>query len=77
MDFDILCFTETHLNHNIEELFSLDGFYNPIRLDRTAFSSGLLTYISNKLLCNRLNELETLQLMSIGQKLDIKERILS
>ena len=58
-DFDILCFTETHLREDIHNDFlSLDGFSNPVRLDRTAFSSGLLTYVSNKLICKRLTDLE-------------------
>ena len=66
LDFDILCFTETHLSNDImTEFLLLDGFSEPFRLDKTAFSSGLLTYVSNKLVCKRLDHLHNPNIDSI------------
>lgn len=60
LDFNILCFTETHLNHAIlnEDLF-LEGF-QPIkfRKDVSAHSAGLLTYVSEGLIAAHRPDLE-------------------
>ena len=59
-DFDILCFTETHLNHDIsnEELF-IEGF-QPVkfRKDVSPHSAGLLTYVSEGLIAAHRPDLE-------------------
>ena len=53
-DFDILCFPETHLNHDIsnEELF-IEGF-QPVkfRKDVSPHSAGLLTYVGEGLIAS-------------------------
>lgn len=59
-DFDILCFTETHLTNTImtDDLY-LDGFQKVIfRKDVSAHSSGLLIYVSDGLLVEPKAELE-------------------
>jgi hypothetical protein len=59
LDYDILCFTETHLSATINnELLKLDGFSTMYRKDRTNHSSGLLIYTSNNIISSRLNVLE-------------------
>ena len=73
LDFDILCFTETHLTNDITtESLLLDGFSDPFRLDKTAFSSGLLTYVSNKLVCKRLDRLHNPNIDSIWNEIIYK-----
>ena len=73
LDFDILCFTETHLTHDITtESLLLDGFADPLRLDKTAFSSGLLMYISNKLVYRRLENLQNPNIDSIWTEIRYK-----
>ena len=73
MDFDILCFTETHLNDEVKNDFlMLDGFSDPIRFDKSAFSSGLLTYVSNKLVCRRLIDLEHPSIDTIWREIKYK-----
>ena len=60
-DFDILCFTETHLSDNVlnSDLY-VGGFqHTPFRKDVSAHSSGLLIYVSEGLLAERLTDLET------------------
>ena len=51
LDFDVLCFTETHLTNDISnELLELDGFLPPFRKDRqhilAAYSFIFLTNLS-------------------------------
>ena len=73
LDFDILCFTETHLTNDITtESLLLDGFSDPFRLDKTAFSSGLLTYVSNKLVCKRLEHLHNPNIDAIWNEIMYK-----
>ena len=73
LDFDILCFTETHLNNDVtNEFLMLDGFSDPIRFDRSAFSSGLMIYVSNKLVCKRLNDLENQSIDTIWTEIKYK-----
>lgn len=50
LDFDILCFTETHLapDYDKSQLF-LDGFNPPLYRDRTNFGGGVMTYVSSRL----------------------------
>ena len=60
-DFDILCFTETHLSDNVlNSDLCVGGFQpTPFRKDVSAHSSGLLIYVSEGLLAERLTDLET------------------
>ena len=50
----------------------LDGFTDPFRLDKTAFSSGLLTYVSNKFVCKRLDRLHNPNIDSIWNEIIYK-----
>ncbi len=60
LDFDILCFTETHLSDTINmEHLCLDGYGQIYRKDGNAHSGGLLMYISSSLISHRIHELET------------------
>nr|XP_022313371.1 uncharacterized protein LOC111118283 [Crassostrea virginica] len=58
-DFDILCFTETHLDDNILNYdLSFDGFDTIFRKDRNCFGGGVLVYASNSLSVIRRADLE-------------------
>ena len=62
LDFDILCFTETHLDASIEDssLALSDDYCLPYRKDRTNHGGGILVYHHNiYLLIQRLSDLET------------------
>ncbi len=73
MDFDVLCFTETHLTNIIEEnMITLEGFNTIYRTDSTAHSGGLLVYISASLPSRRLTDLETILPESIW--VEIKDK---
>ena len=59
LDFDILCFTESHLDDTVDsESVFIDSF-SVYRKDRSSNSGGLLTYVSNNLYSVRLLDLET------------------
>ena len=58
-DFDIICFTETHLDPNVlTDSFMFEHFDSPYRKDRTNHGGGVLVYMSNNLLHKRKPELE-------------------
>ena len=60
LDYDILCFTESHLSDNVnDEMIILEGFSTFYRKDKTNHASGLLIYISNNVISRRLEILET------------------
>lgn len=60
LDYDILCFTETHLDANIstDESLLIHNYDSPYRKDRTNHGGGLLVYINSNLVHERVNELE-------------------
>lgn len=60
LDYDILCFTETHLDANIstDESLLIQNYDSPYRKDRTNHGGGLLVYINSNLVHERVNELE-------------------
>lgn len=60
LDFDILCFTETHLDASIEDnLLALSDDYSlPYRKDRTNHGGGILVYHHKHLLTQRTPDLE-------------------
>lgn len=60
LDFDILCFTETHLDSNIltDELLLSENYNCPYRKDRTNHGSGILIYVLNTLIHKRRTDLE-------------------
>ena len=58
-DFNILCFTETHLDPNVlTESIMFEHFDSPYRKDRTNHGGGVLVYLSNDLFHKRKPELE-------------------
>ncbi len=60
LDFDVLCFTETHLSDTfIDDQLSLDGFNQIYRKDVNSHSGGLLVYVSLNIISRRILELET------------------
>ena len=49
-EFDILCFTETHLDANIlDRDLAIAGFSTIFRKDRNCFGGGVMVYISDSL----------------------------
>ncbi len=61
LDFDVLCFTETHLSDTIvDEYLNLEGYGQVYRKDWNAYSGGLLTYTSSTLISRRMPDLETI-----------------
>ena len=60
LDFDILCFTETHLDASIDSnSLSLSNAYDaPYRKDRTNHGGGLLIYLSTNIISQRMTNLE-------------------
>ena len=58
-DFNILCFTETHLDPNVlTDSIMFEHFDSPYRKDRTNHGGGVLVYLSNDLFHKRKPELE-------------------
>ena len=70
LDFDILCFTETHLNEYVsnDSLLLSDKYSTPYRKDRTNHGGGLLIYVSNEFITSRIQELEVVSNKSIWIK---------
>jgi len=59
-DYEILCFTETHLDNSIpDDQLSFDGYSFLIRKDRNSFGGGVLMYFSDTLKVNRRYDLES------------------
>lgn len=56
-DFDILCFTETHLDKT-EDIALCNKYDHPYRKDRTNHDGGILAYVSAYLTHKRRNDLE-------------------
>ncbi|MCG7883380.1 MAG: hypothetical protein JAY96_17510 [Candidatus Thiodiazotropha endolucinida] len=77
LDLDVLCFTETHLTHDItDDFIKLEGFSRPFRKDNSAYSGGLLIYVSDKLISTRKPELETQVDNTIWIEIKYKESLL-
>lgn len=59
LNFDILCFTETHLTSQIiSDHINLEGFNGIYGKDVSAYSSGILEYVSENLISRRKVEFE-------------------
>ena len=60
LDFNVLCFTEAHLNECItqENLFLSNSFDEPYRKDRTNHDGGILVYLNKNLAHPRVADLE-------------------
>ena len=58
-EYDIICITETHLDASVPNSdLLIDGYNEPLRLDRTAHGGGIAVYISNKLFVTRKPEFD-------------------
>ena len=59
-DFDILCFTETHLDYSYltEDILLCNKYGHPYRKDGTNHGGETLTYVSTNLTHKRRNDLE-------------------
>ena len=77
LDFNILCFTETHLNDPItqDNLFLSQTFDQPYRRDRTNHGGGILVYVNNDLAHSRVADLEGYCNESIWVKIIVKSKI--
>ena len=61
LEYDILCFTETHLSNELSNTsISLDGFSNMYRKDGNSYSGGIAIYVSDNFICKRVFDLEML-----------------
>lgn len=59
--FEVLCFTETHLDHTFSNYnLEIEGYNQVHRNDVSFHSVGILSYASSKLKTERLNEFEVL-----------------
>lgn len=65
LDFDILCFTETHLSDNVLSCdVEIDDFVS-FRKDLTSHSGGLMTYVANEFLSKRRPDLESVNIQTL------------
>ncbi len=72
-EFDILCFTETHLTDHIQtNSLLLKGYGPPYRKDKSAHSGGILVYVAEHLLSERIPNLETFWDECLWVKINIK-----
>ena len=77
LDFNILCFTETHLDANVptEILFLSNAYSSPYRKDRTNHGGGILAYLSSRLLHARRPDLEIFCDESIWIEVKVKSEL--
>ena len=77
LDFDILCFSETHLDDLVPlELLKLENFDEPYRKDRTNHGGGVLMYLNSCLAHKRRPDLETYCDESIWVQLQGRDKYL-
>jgi hypothetical protein len=58
-EFDIVCFTETHLDKNVtDDQIKIDGFNCIFRKDRNCYGGGVLIYLSSPIQAIRRSDLE-------------------
>ena len=76
-DFNILCFTETHLDANVStDMLPLSNCYStPYRKDRTNHGGGVMAYINSSLLHMRRLDLEIFCEESIWIEIKVKNEI--
>ena len=74
LDFDVLCFTESHRDANVdsESLLLPDGYDSPYRKDRTNHGGGILVYMNKNIISQRLLDLEVYWNESIWLKIKHK-----
>ncbi len=58
-DFDILCFTETHLSNDVDiSNLLIKGFRSPFRKYKSVYSGGILVYVADHILSERMANVE-------------------
>ena len=77
-DFNVLCFTESHLNQDVStnDILISQSFDTPYRKDRTNHGGGILVYLNKNIIHSRLPELETFCDESIWVKIKTKQELL-
>ena len=78
LDFNILCFTETHLNDVITDdfLYLSDSFDIPYRKERTNRGGGILVYLNKDLTHSRVTDLEGYCSESIWVKICLNSEVI-
>ena len=75
--YQILCFSETHLDDTIDSsLLLIEGFDNPLRKDRTRNGGGVMVYISSILNYKIRPDLENQRLETIWFEIKLKSQII-
>ena len=77
LDFNILCFTETHLDNQVStsDLFLSNSFDEPYRKDRTNHGGGLLLYPNAELVHTRRPDLEIYCEESLWVEITVRHEI--
>ena len=77
LDFDILCFTESHLDANIttKSLIMSSKYDIPYRIDRTNHDGGLLMYLSCEIAHKRIIGLETFWNESLWVEIKVNKEL--
>ena len=72
---DILLVEETKLNSDFKtDLFLINNYKSPIRLDRSEFGGGLLQYSRNGIICNRMTAFEVPSLELLCSELTVAKK---
>ena len=72
---DILLIEETKLNSDFKtELFLINNYKSPIRLDRSEFGGGLMQYSRNGIICNRVPSFEVPSLELLCSELVVAKK---
>ena len=60
LEFNVLCFTETHLDSNVStnDVLLIQNYDSLYRKDRTNHGGGILVYLDSNLVHERVTELE-------------------
>ena len=77
LDFNILCFSETHLDHQVpvSDLFLCNAYDEPYRKDRTNHGGGLLLYLNSELAHSRRLDLEVYCDESLWVEIKVKHEV--
>lgn len=77
-DFDILCFTETHLDNQIDDNHLLAEWSNfkLYKKDISLHSGGLVCYVRNNLLSKQRHDLEVINIQNLWLEVSYKSRTL-
>jgi exonuclease III len=76
-DFDILCFTETHLDGSVDNnSINLEHYNKPYRKDVSAHSSGILIYTNTSISSKSIDEFDLILPDSLWIKINNKDKTL-